>query len=63
MARYTERVQKLLKRSAKFRQRIEKSLRKHDEDVDLVKLNAMLEAVDHEIVRLGRKSAPKRRKP
>jgi len=61
MPPYNERVQKLLKRSAKFRAKVEKALVKHDENVDLVKWNEIMGLVDQEIVRLGRKRARKSR--
>ena len=61
MPKHSERVQKLLKRSAKFRGRIVKALMKEDENADLVALTALLDKVDEEIVRLGRGRARKKR--
>ena len=61
MPTYSEHVQKLLKRSAKFRSRIERTLKKQDKRVNLAVLGAALDAVDRELVRLGRKRKPKKR--
>ena len=54
---HTKRTKKLLKRSAKFRDRIAEAFRArhHRPGANLVRLNELLEQVDHEIVRLGRK--------
>jgi hypothetical protein len=58
--KHPDRVRKLLKRSARFRRRVQKALERH-ESVDVVKFNQLLDAIDQVIVRSGRAPARKKR--
>jgi hypothetical protein len=61
MPQHTKLVRGLLKRTAKLKKRIKKTLRKHNQRVDLIKVNSALAMVDREIVRLGRKRVGRKR--
>jgi hypothetical protein len=61
MALSEARVGKLLRRSKKFRRKIDEWLRDHDESVDLTQVNLALDQVDTAIMELGRKTPSRSR--
>jgi hypothetical protein len=58
--KHPDRVRKLLKRSARFRRRVQKALERH-ESGDVIKFNQLVDAIDQVIVRSGRARARKKR--
>jgi len=59
MALSQARVGKLLRRSKKFRRKIDEWLRDHEESVDLTRVNLALDQVDTAIMELGQKTPRK----
>ena len=55
MADDIERLQKLLARSARFRRRVEKAFKRHEERAaEYVRVDALLQEVERELEKLGR---------
>ena len=61
MPTQSKHVQKLLKRSAKFRGRIDKAFQKHDTKANLGSVNELLDQIDQELVRLDSTRALQKR--